>query len=128
MNDLEYTSCNISNGKELEAAVSKRRWYPPSISCLTTYRKSLKKSGDPTKAVLVVEGADKPMEFVCTAYKYRTTGQCIEQLVLPLSLSIKNPFGICIATYLFIQYLTVYVSLYEAIQLTLTLSRVGFMY
>ena len=79
LNDLNFASYGIRNSEELEDAVTKQRRYPPSISCLTTYHNLMKKFGDPTNAVLEITGADKPMEFVCTAYKYRSSGKCRRQ-------------------------------------------------
>ena len=74
MEDVEYSSHGIEEPSDLEGAV-RRRAYPPFISCQTTYSKKLKKSGEPTKVTLVIEGAkDKSMFFLCPAYKYKNTG------------------------------------------------------
>ena len=58
----------------MEGAV-KRRVYPPFLSCQTTYSKEVKKTGEPTKAVLAIEGAkDTVIKFHCTAYQYGPRG------------------------------------------------------
>ena len=72
--DVEYSSHGIEETSDMEGAV-RRRAYPPFISCKTTYSKKLKKSGEPTEVSLVIEGAkEKSMEFLCPAYKYKSTG------------------------------------------------------
>ena len=72
--DVLFKSHGITTPKHLEGAV-KRKVYPPFISCRTNYRKELRKKGQPTNAVLLIEGAkDKEMEFLCTAYSHTLQG------------------------------------------------------
>ena len=68
--DVEYNSCAIYSGKQLEMAV-KNSSYPPTIECFVKYRKELKQTGRPTEVKLHISRMDQKMEFPCPAYEQK---------------------------------------------------------
>ena len=66
--DLKYDDRGITSPKLLKKAVNRRN-YPPSITCLVTYREELRRTGKPVWVILELLGAETELTFACKAYE-----------------------------------------------------------